>query len=114
MDRIAIENTGDGPVWVGGAMIPAGETRHFDVAELPPDYAQASAAPVVAAPDPLAELLAGNVASVVAALTGLSDADLAQLWALEAATERPRKGVLEAVAAEDLRRATARVEDGGA
>lgn len=114
MDRIPVHNPGDAPMWVAGAMIPPGETRHFLAQDLPVDFGapveDAPAAPPEA--DPLEAILAGKVADVVAALPGLTDAELLRLYQIESASEKPRKGVLEAAAAEELARAQREVEGG--
>ena len=105
--RVPIENKGKMPLYVGGVMIPPGETRHFEDDLLPPEFR--SSAPVVAevdAGDPLAELLEGNVAEVTAGLEGLSDELLARLAGMEA-EGKARKGVLAAIAEAQLRRAEA-------
>lgn len=109
--RVPIENKGRMPIYVGGVMIPPGETRHFEDDLLPPEFR--SAAPVVAevaAGDPLGELLDGNVAEVTGGLDVLSDELLARLEAMEAEGKK-RKGVLAAIAEELLRRAEARAAD---
>lgn len=85
--------TNDTPnmMYVEGRMIAPGEGREVDEADeaLPP------VDEVVDDPDlALAELLAGNVAGVVAALAGLSAETLQRLQVLEAAG-KDRKGVLE-------------------
>ena len=105
--RVPIEIKGQMVLYVAGVMIPPGETRHFEDDLLPPEFR--SSAPVVAeveAGDPLAELLDGNVAEVTAGLAVLSDEFLARLAGLEA-EGKARKGVLAAIAEEQLRRAEA-------
>ncbi len=111
--RVPIENTGKMPIFVGGVMIPPGEIRHFEDDMLPPEFR--SAAPVAAeetAADPLAELLEGNVAQVTGGLDLLSREWLTQLEALELASKK-RKGVLAAIAEEQLRRAEKDAAEGG-
>lgn len=106
--KIPVHNKGDSPMYVAGRMIPPGETEHFEESALPPEMRPqgAPAAETEAPADALAELLKNKVAEVAAALPGLSSADLARLDLLEMGAEKPRKGVLEAIAAEGLRRAT--------
>jgi hypothetical protein len=97
MPRKYVENTTNSPMWVSGVMIPPGEGREVMV----PDEASVLTDVVEDAPDldaPLRELLAGNVSVVVAGLDGLSEATLTRLQELENATEKPRKGVLNALA----------------
>ena len=39
--KIGVENRTDSPMYVGGMMIPAGETRHFEPEALPAEIGQA-------------------------------------------------------------------------
>lgn len=107
MDDIPVFNNTNTALWVGGQMVPPGETRllpaHHVPAHLHP--AAPSAAPAPPPADPLTELLAGSVKDVVAALPGLDAEQLMELEGLEGLREAPRKGVLEAVAAALLQRA---------
>jgi hypothetical protein len=83
---------------VGSFLIPPGETRHFDEADVP--HHLRPSVEVVEAPapvDPLAEILLGNVASVVSALDGMLIADIEKLGELERAGQG-RKGVLGPIA----------------
>jgi len=109
--QIPIENKGKGPMFVGGVMIPAGETRHFDEQDVPPEYRQAPAPAVADEPqDPLTALLAGNVATVVNGFALLADGELVALGEMEQQAAKPRKSLLEAVEVELLRRAAVKVE----
>jgi len=113
MEQVPIENKGKSPIFVGGVMIPPGETRHFADDLLPPEFR--SSAPAVveeAAGDPLAELLDGTVAEVTGALDLLNREWLVQMEALEQAGKK-RKGVLAAIAEELLRRADDFATEGG-
>jgi len=89
-----IENNTANTIYVGGRMIAPGEGREVDVPAAP-------VGPVLEDlpnPDaPLHELLAGNVAAVAAALEGLGADTLMRLREIEAASEKPRKGVLLAL-----------------
>lgn len=104
-----IENTGRNVMFVGGKMIPPGEGREVDERLLPPELRdpppqpEAPAAPGIA--EQLVALLKGNVKEVTAALAGLSGDALAMVEAIEASDGTPRKTVLEAVRAEQLKRA---------
>ena len=113
MSKIPVTNNGKMNIWVGGQMIPPGETRHFEAHHVPPEYRPAPAA-APAEPedpsDPLEILRAGNVKEITAGVPALSLEDLDRLEALENAAEVPRKGVLAAIAADRLRRAA---EEGG-
>ena len=106
--KIPVSNNSAMPIYVGAAMVPPGETRHFDEQDVPHHLrpAPVEAAKVEAPADPLAELLKGNVAAVVAALPDLADADVERLGELEQAGQA-RKGVLSAVAEALLVRAEA-------
>jgi hypothetical protein len=86
--------------YIGGVMIPAGATRLVDAQFVPDAPAEAGPAPA----DPILELLDNNVGHVVEALPGLSDEDLDKVEAAENAG-KTRKGVLEGIAADRLRRA---------
>lgn len=106
MNDVPVSNTGKMMMYVGGHMIPPGETRLLPAHHVP-EHLWPVPSPVVApeAPDPLTDLLTGNVKSVVEALPGLDVEQLMELEALEALREAPRKGVLEAVAEALLERA---------
>ena len=55
--------------------------------------------------DPIVLLSKGTIPSIVEALQGLTGGDLVALYDLETAAANPRKGVFEAIEAEDARRA---------
>jgi len=97
--KIPVTNNTAMSIYVGSAMIPAGETRHFEEHEVPHHLRpKAEAAPVEQpVEDPLGELLKGNVQSVVEALDALSSDDIERLGELEQAGQA-RKGVLNAIA----------------
>ena len=102
--QVPIENKGAMPIYVGGMMIPPGETRHFAEEDLPPEYRRSAAPPVADVEDPIDALLQGKVSEVIDGLSVLSDDFLARLEAREA-DGKARKGVLEAIVAERLVRA---------
>jgi hypothetical protein len=107
MERIAIENKGQMPMYVAGQMIPGGETRHFDKTMVPREYWPKEEEPAEEpAVDALAELLEHNVQTVVAALATLSREDLEKLGEMEQAGAA-RKGVLGPIAEKLLADATA-------
>lgn len=91
---------------VGGVTIPPGETREVD-ATLLPGHEQEEVLPNGIPLDPLAQLMAGSVATITAALPTLSDADLAHVTELEEAGVA-RKSMLAALSAENLARAAAK------
>lgn len=95
---------------VGGVTIPPGATRDVDASLLPGPKPQAEEPAKPVMPDAIAELLKKKVGDVTAALAGLSDDDLAKAGEQEQAG-RNRKSVVEAIAAEQLRRA--QVKAGG-
>lgn len=110
-----IENTGTDVMFVGGRMIPPGEGRHIEVATTAPELSDAPAAPVAEEGPSLAQLVAdmlkGNVKSVVDQLPELTGEALDLVVTLENADSTPRKSLLAAVEAEQLRRANARLEE---
>lgn len=80
MQKIPYYNSKDHAVFMGGVMVPAGETRLVDAALLP----QAEPETVTEKqPDALAELLKGNVADVLAKLPELNLEDIERLGELE-------------------------------
>ena len=109
-EKIPVHNPGAMPIYVAGLMIPPGETRHFNLDQVPDHLRPAAAEPEPEAPgDPLAELIKGTVKEVSAAIPGLSDEDLSRLGDLEQGEGgAARKGVLSAIAEEILKRADAK------
>lgn len=111
--RVPIENNGKMPIYVAGTMIPPGETGHFEEDMLPPEYRQSAVVEAEATPaDPLLTVLELKVADVVNGLPDLGDEELDRLEMLEAAG-KARKGVIEAITADRLRRAEAKVAGQG-
>lgn len=114
MPKRYVHNDSAEAIFVGGVMIPAGDGREVDASYLAP---MEQAEPVAElqeigggdnADQNLIELLQANTKTVLATLEGHSDETLAGLLRLEQAAEKPRKGVLEGLAAEQLKRAQAR------
>lgn len=100
-----ITNHGKTNMHVGTAVIRPGETRMVDDHLVPPNL-RPQATPASSAPiNPVAALIAGKAAEVIAALPALSDDDLAQALALESGSQKPRTTVLQAIDADKLRRA---------
>ena len=101
--QIPVTNNTATMMYVGGALIPPGETRHFEEYEVPEHLRPAVDVPAEEAQsaDPLAEVLAalldGNVASVVATLPEMPTADIERLGEMEQAGAA-RKGILSAIA----------------
>jgi len=110
---VSVHNPGPNVLFVGGVMIPAGETvqvpGHLAPPALQPPPVAAEEAPPV---DALADLQRGTVADIRAALDGLDDAALARLGDLEQTANKPRSSLLAAIAEEVLRRADARHGEG--
>ncbi len=107
-ERIPVHNTTAMPIYVGATMIPAGETRHFDLADVPHHLRPQPAAAEVKAEeqtDAIAELQKKSIKDVKAAVNGLSDEDLQRLIDLEGTAAKPRASLLEDLAAVQLDRA---------
>lgn len=111
MDKIPVTNDTDSNMHIGGSVLRPGETQYVDAHLVPPGMGeistQANDEPPV---DHVLELHKLASAAVIAELTALSIDDLHQLEVLETSSTKPRKGVLEAITAEHLRRASE--EDG--
>lgn len=103
--RKAIENPTQMPIFVAGMMIPPGETRLIEDDMLPPEHRQEAPIPEPEAPkDRIAEIADMKVDLILPILPDMSSEELARLQQLE--TEgKSRKTILEAIAAEVLKRA---------
>jgi hypothetical protein len=93
-----VENNTPNTMYVAGVAIAPGEGREVELPGGGPATDQAGTDEVEDRLAPLRELLAGNVAAVIASLVDLSEDTLKALQALENAAEKPRKGVLVALA----------------
>jgi len=107
---VPITNTSAAFLHVGGKVIAPGDTRHVDASMVPPDLLpkddSGEAADAPAAPaNPMAELAQGTIAQIVPELPNLSDDDLLSLEAIELEGGN-RKGLIDAIEAEKLERAT--------
>lgn len=112
-EKIPVENKTKMPMYVAGLMIPPGETRHFDLHQVPAEFRPVAAKVVeVEKADPLLAILLGAVAAVVMGLPTLSDDELHRMAALETHGKN-RKGVLAAISEELLERAK-KLAEGGA
>lgn len=103
-----VENLTNHTMYVGGKAIPAGEGRDIDVAYLPPEHQDEVLPVAVSAPsldDLLTVLLAKGVKDVLPELDGLTQDALDRLIELENESATPRKTVLEAVKALQIKRA---------
>lgn len=107
MEKVPVTNNSKMPIYVGSEMIPPGETRHFDVADVPAHLRPAAAEPEAEAVvvDPVEELSGKSAKDIIAAIPGLSDPQLEQLNTLEQARETPRSTVLKAISEASLTRA---------
>ncbi len=102
------------PTTIGGVLLHPGDTRLVDASMVP--GARAKAAPAPTAPpaeDDMETLRSDSVKDIVAKLEQLADEQLDELEQLERADDKPRKGVLEGIDEERLRRAAADDEGGG-
>jgi hypothetical protein len=111
---IPIENKTNTPKYVGGFLILPGETRLLDSSLLPSHLRPApERAPAAPEADAASELSAKSIAEIREAVAGLTSGQMDKLVALEAAKEKPRSGVADAVTREKLRRAeaAAKLED---
>lgn len=105
MKEIPVTNNTACNMHVGGKVIRPGATRMVEESMVPEDLRPSPAEPVEeSVPDSMASLVEGGVKDIVEVLQGLSADDLARLEALEQDGKK-RKGVLEGIAHERLRRA---------
>lgn len=106
-NKTPVHNPTKMPIYVGSTMIPAGETRHFNLEDVPHHLRPVAVAPVAeAAPvDTVAELREKPAKAIIAALAGLSDADLERLGELEQQAKNPRTSLLREIGEAQLQRA---------
>jgi hypothetical protein len=111
MKQIPVYNAGPNLLPVGGMMIPPGETRHVPEIHVP-KHLMPGAQPKQEAPkqDEILALLDGTIPEIIAALPGLSADDYARLKTAEE-NGKTRKGLLDAFAEEDLRRAAEQADE---
>lgn len=103
-----VENTTRSPMYVGNTMIPPGEGKLVDV----PDEAPATPAAAPAGPslvDLVAALLGRPIKAVLPDLPGLTHEALELAEAAELAGQK-RKTLLDAISAERMRRADAKLQ----
>lgn len=105
-----ITNDTASPMYVAGRLIPPFDGRHFEDHELPPEHKPAAAAAAPEEPsldEELKKLLAGTIKEISPQLEALTFEALDRLAMLEMQVnaDAPRKGLLQAVDAEKLRRA---------
>lgn len=113
MIKIPVTNDTSHNLHVGGSVLRPGETQLVEPHLVPPGMGHTSAPADTAPPlNHVQELQKAKSAIVIAELTALSLDDLHALEALEASANTPRKGVLEAITAEHLRRASEEGDNG--
>lgn len=105
-----IPHTNDTPNFqhVGGVTIPPGETRDVDPSLLP-NWVPLDTGTPVEQEDHIAELLKGSVKAVIAEFESMFDEELEHMAMLEADGQN-RKSMVEAIVAEQLRRATVQAD----
>lgn len=103
-----ITNDGAEIIYVGGKMIPPGEGRDIEEALLPPEHRDAPVREADKQPsldELLAELLHKPVKDLIDGLGNMTQEALERLETLEGESKKPRKTLLEAIAAEKMARA---------
>lgn len=110
MSEVPIKNSGRETLYVGGYMIPPGETRILPASIVPAHFKPGAAAPVQSSPAPtmedvVANILRHSVKEISEMLPSLQTEDIDALETTESASEKPRKSLLTAFSEERLRRA---------
>lgn len=106
VEKIPVTNNTAMPIYVGSSMVPAGETRHFDIDQVPLHLRPQKAEPVEIAPAVsglLVALLEKSVPSIKEEFHVLTLEELEQLGELEQFGQA-RKSLLSALADEILKR----------
>lgn len=108
-----ITNNGTDTIYVGGKMIPPGEGRDIDESLLPAEHQDPPVEKAPPAPN-LDELVTAElgkpVKEVIDGLGGLTQEALERMETLESEAKKPRKSLLEAIAAEKVQRADAAMQ----
>jgi hypothetical protein len=97
MALVNFTNTGKTCVHIDGKSIMPGESRQVDETQVPGYGIDAEYKEQEHEINPLAEILLGNVPSVLLALADLTAEQLLELEILETDAAMPRKGVLEGI-----------------
>ena len=97
MALVNYTNDGKTPVHIDGKTIMPGESREVDETHVPGYGVNAGSPPDDDPENPLAEVLKGNVKSVLAALADLTVEQLSELENLETDSVSPRTTVLEGI-----------------
>lgn len=112
-----VTNTTNSPMYVGGVMIPPGDSRWVESYSAAEEAAPAPEPTAPQGPD-VSAILAKSVKEIIAEITGrdaagapiIGDEVLEALAASEEAREKPRASLLSAIQEERLRRASEKVE----
>lgn len=103
-----VDNTTRSPMYVGNTMIPPGEGKLVDV----PDEAAPAAAPAGPSIAELTdEMLKGTLKELIPQLPDLNNAALDLMEERERLGQQPRKGLLDAIGTERMRRADAKLQE---
>lgn len=108
-----IENTTNAPIYVGGKMIQPGTGRDIDVALLPPEFQEQTAAAAPTEPtlaDLIEALRARSVKDILAEAPTLTQEALGLLLESERAQAKPRTSLIAGLDAEMLARANAKLD----
>ena len=108
-----IENKTNAPIYVGGKMIQPGTGRDIDVALLPPEYQEQTAAAAPAEPtlaDLIEALRAKSVKDILAEAPTLTQEALGLLLEAERVQAKPRTSLIAGLDAEMLARANAKLD----
>lgn len=97
MALVNFTNSGKTCVHIDGKSIMPGESRQVDETQVPGYGTNAKSEEQEHEINPLAEILLGNVPSVLLALVDLTAEQLLDLEILETDSAQPRKGVLEGI-----------------
>lgn len=108
-----ITNNGTDTIYVGGKMIPPGEGRDIDEGLLPAELQDKPVEQAPAEPN-LDELVTAELGKpakeVIDGLAALTQEALERMETLEGEAKKPRKSLLEAIAAEKVQRADAAMQ----
>lgn len=105
---IPIENRGASPLHIAGFVILPGETRILSEDLVPAHLRPKVQEEPVIVTDALLDFVARSVGEIVKAMPDLPEEFLTRLQSVEAGSLKPRKGVLDAIVKEKLRRADVR------
>lgn len=113
---IPVTNNTANAIPVGSGYVMPGETRHFPEHQVPAHLRPADEA----APEPqiegtrsIEEMASGTVQEIAGKIPDLNDYELELLRTIEEERDKPRQGVLNAIAEEDLKRADAKADSSG-